>query len=285
MPAAKQERSETHHQSQRFHGELEFGLVTYRKGGHLGPRWQQHYQLVFLYRGAVRIVVDGMEHRVRAGEGILLSPGHLNEFYFSQEVEARHGWCQIEAADLPTSQPLPDACLHQVSECREETLALFRMGLRVGAGTGLAGRRFLTNVVLAVFWSFLSGINHFTNRAAPSPGHAALARFQLAVQNHGAEKPTLRALARKVGVSPGYLIQLVREGLGSTPIELVWRARVTQAARLLRETGLTIAEIAHQTGFPNPYHFSRRFRQQFGLPPRAWRLQNWGQETRHHHSR
>ena len=60
---------------------------------------------------------------------------------------------------------------------------------------------------------------------------------------------------------------------GMTFIAHVTRVRITQALRLLRETDLTIAEIAARTGFSDQSYFDRRFRQTFGKSPREWRQQ------------
>jgi AraC family transcriptional regulator len=47
--------------------------------------------------------------------------------------------------------------------------------------------------------------------------------------------------------------------------------RITNALRQLRETDLTIAEIAAKCGFSDQSYFDRRFRQAFGKSPREWR--------------
>ena len=51
----------------------------------------------------------------------------------------------------------------------------------------------------------------------------------------------------------------------------VTRVRINNALQLLRETDLTIAEIAAKTGFSDQSYFDRRFRQAFGKSPREWR--------------
>jgi transcriptional regulator GlxA family with amidase domain len=61
-----------------------------------------------------------------------------------------------------------------------------------------------------------------------------------------------------------------------TPMEKVWLLRLQEAARLLGQTGLGIAEVAYLTGFANPYHFSRRFKAHFGMQPSLWRQTKWG---------
>jgi AraC-like DNA-binding protein len=43
--------------------------------------------------------------------------------------------------------------------------------------------------------------------------------------------------------------------------------RMEQAARLLREGRLSVAEIAEQCGFQSPGYFSRLFQQTYGMKP------------------
>jgi transcriptional regulator GlxA family with amidase domain len=47
--------------------------------------------------------------------------------------------------------------------------------------------------------------------------------------------------------------------------------RLSRAAEALVRSTATIAEIAHLTGFANPYHFSRRFRLTYGVAPGGYR--------------
>ena len=44
-----------------------------------------------------------------------------------------------------------------------------------------------------------------------------------------------------------------------------------RAKALLRESGLSITELALELGFSSPAHFSSRFRQLTGLTPSDWR--------------
>lgn len=46
--------------------------------------------------------------------------------------------------------------------------------------------------------------------------------------------------------------------------------RMRQAARLLREKKLSVAEVAYATGFANPSHFSNSFKEMYGVPPTAY---------------
>lgn len=65
-------------------------------------------------------------------------------------------------------------------------------------------------------------------------------------------------------------IQLYRKTkaiIGITPVELLRKARMKRALRLLQTTNLTIAEIAYQTGFGSPSYLSVCFKEEFGKSP------------------
>jgi AraC-like DNA-binding protein len=60
-------------------------------------------------------------------------------------------------------------------------------------------------------------------------------------------------------------------------MQQLWNVRLREGCRLLRQTGLSIAEVAYRVGFQTPYHFSRHVRQHAGMPPRAYRQSHWEQ--------
>lgn len=78
-------------------------------------------------------------------------------------------------------------------------------------------------------------------------------------------------LARAVALSPSRLAHLFRAETGDSIGNVVLAARLRRAATLLETTGLPVGRIATEVGFASPYHFSRQFRQRFGVPPTAHR--------------
>jgi len=91
----------------------------------------------------------------------------------------------------------------------------------------------------------------------------------------GAETRAVRSprsdICRMLGISENYLSRLFRQELGLTLAEYVNRYRVRVARHLLRETDLSVTEIAHQVGFDDPAYFSRVFARHAGVSPRTCR--------------
>jgi transcriptional regulator GlxA family with amidase domain len=95
--------------------------------------------------------------------------------------------------------------------------------------------------------------------------------IQRAVQRMEAtvEEPVSPArLARELGISQRQLERLSKRYLGCTPAKFHAQLRLQRARRMLRQTELSVAEIAIACGFVSLSHFAKAYRRQFSLSPR-----------------
>lgn len=80
-------------------------------------------------------------------------------------------------------------------------------------------------------------------------------------------------LAEMIGLSPRQLERLFRSYLGTTPTLYYQELRLKAGRELLRQTTMSVMEVATAVGFSSADYFSRRFRRQFGCSPTAARKQ------------
>lgn len=78
-------------------------------------------------------------------------------------------------------------------------------------------------------------------------------------------------MARKTHMSSSRFHAFFKETLGQPPMEYLKALRLNRARYLLRGSSRPVHAIASETGFANPFHFSRVFRERFGQPPRQYR--------------
>lgn len=100
-----------------------------------------------------------------------------------------------------------------------------------------------------------------------------LAKVHDAMERHIEEPLAREALATLAGLSVRQLERLFAQELGRGVAESYLALRLGRARSLLRQTDLAVSEIAVATGFAAASHFSRAYREQFGLPPARDRLQ------------
>lgn len=82
----------------------------------------------------------------------------------------------------------------------------------------------------------------------------------------------LDELAQYVNLSRRQLERLFRKYLNCSPSRYYLRLRLTRARELLKQTSLPVIEVASACGFVSTPHFSKCYREFFGVPPRDERL-------------
>ena len=86
-----------------------------------------------------------------------------------------------------------------------------------------------------------------------------------------AETIPLPKAAALAGMSVSQFLKSFKKVAGVTFVSYVTHVRLSHAVRLLKETSLTIAEVASEVGFSDQSYFDRRFKVAFGLTPRVFR--------------
>ncbi len=90
----------------------------------------------------------------------------------------------------------------------------------------------------------------------------AVINENIASPDFGVEK-----LAAAAGLSRAHLHRKLKENTDLSARDFIKSIRMRQAALLLKEKKLSVAEVAYATGFANPSHFSNSFKEMFGVTP------------------
>lgn len=82
---------------------------------------------------------------------------------------------------------------------------------------------------------------------------------------------TVEILSELVHLSKSYFMHCFRETVGTSVIEYVTQLRVKNVCALLKETNMTAAEAAYESGFRNVSNFNRQFKRIVGCAPKEYR--------------
>ena len=91
----------------------------------------------------------------------------------------------------------------------------------------------------------------------------------VALMEANIEEPmSLDELAHHAGLSRRQLERLFQKHLGCVPTRYYLELRLTRARQLLLQTSMSIVDVAFACGFVSAPHFSKCYRDFFGIPPR-----------------
>lgn len=101
-------------------------------------------------------------------------------------------------------------------------------------------------------------------------GSHKLSDILIYIDNHY-DTATLENIAATFHFHPSYLSKIIKDNTGLTFTDILQYTRLKQAAILLKNTDLSITNIAHQVGYNNISFFYKIFQKKYGLTPAEYR--------------
>lgn len=139
-----------------------------------------------------------------------------------------------------------------------------------GAGEGGSYAPNYLGAILALLLEASPAADDAGRKEVPALPAWRLRKTMEAIDGAG-HAPSVAQLARSVALSPDHFSRSFKASTGRPPYQVLSEMRIERAKALLRESRLSITELALDLGFSSPAHFSSRFRQLTGLTPSAWR--------------
>ena len=238
--------------------------------------WRPHgttdWLLIYTEAGSGRFATPAGTHETQPGEAVLLAPGEQHDY-----TTARDHWHLLWAHFVPPARWQPwlkwpvqkglRVLRLDQGEVRERFRAAMTRTIRMGRRKLPGARELAVNgLEEALLWANVS--------ASKDPWLTLDPRVRKAIDHMGANlgKPfRLGELARHCGTSVSRLAYVFKRETGTSPRQYLEQQRLLHAARLLRMTGLGVAEIAGEAGFADPFYFSNRFRKFAGVSPTEFR--------------
>jgi AraC-like DNA-binding protein len=105
---------------------------------------------------------------------------------------------------------------------------------------------------------------------------ARLRRVRDRIDREYARPLDVEALARGTHMSAGHFSREFRLAFGESPYSYLMTRRIERAMALLRRGDLSVTEVCFEVGCSSLGTFSTRFTELVGMPPSAYRRQEWG---------
>lgn len=91
------------------------------------------------------------------------------------------------------------------------------------------------------------------------------------IEQHYSQQVSLEEVAEAIGLSPAYLSTMFKKEMGISFSDCLISCRMEAARDLLKNSDLSMAEIAEQVGYADAKYFSKTFHKVVGLKPSVYR--------------
>jgi AraC-like DNA-binding protein len=244
------------------------------------------YRLIGVVGGHTRLMVDFSDHPAQAGDWVLIRPGQVMRYDFSQPWA---GWMVVFRPDSLYGSPRQGgmdelrlqqhvdglACQRRLDRAQHGWMdQSLRQMIADGA---LAANEALRGDLLRLqLGSTLLRLSLWQSQDATSPAVGELPsrqfkRFRDRLEADFASQHQVRHYANAIGIGERSLSRLCWAVLGMSAKACIAQRLILEAKRLLAHTSLSAQAIADQLGFDQPTNFAKHFRHHTGMTPLAFR--------------
>lgn len=236
-----------------------------------------YFLLSFQQRGTGRVIQDGRAAALRPGDFALYDTGRPYELVFDEDFEQLV--LRVPRAYLARRVVRPERLTAIAYSSRSNSSAavtasfVAALAQQVMHMPDSVSGTFHQALIDVIVGSLAAGMPADTG-ATTANRLVLRQRIRGYVEQHLAE-PELDCgrIAAAHGISVRYLHKLFAEE-GASLTEWLWSRRLERARAALESsaaTGQSITQVAYDSGFKDPAHFSRAFRARFGVAPSALR--------------
>lgn len=245
-----------------------------------GPAARNHYLFHYVISGTGTLTAENsrresVTYNVKSGQGFMLFPHQICTYIADSELPWEYTWLEfdglkvkefIETAGLTMNTPIYRPRHKDIAQQMTNEM-LYIASHSQESPLHLIGHLYLFLDYLAK--SNSSPIQTQGNRMRDFYIKEALSFIEQNFQND----ISVEDIAAFCNLNRSYFGKIFRDTVGKSPQEFLISYRMSKAGELLKMTSLSIADIGNAVGYPNQLHFSRAFKNVYGVSPRAWRYE------------
>lgn len=219
-------------------------------------------ELLYVDSGSLHSVAEGQEFPLQQGDMVLYAPEQWHMQYADADQAPRVVSIGFWARGVQWKN-LSNRCFHSDRETRSFLQNILRCQERNDVDSIFS----LLTLLLLRLQADGSKVETEAGTTTLTGENTIIRKAQQYIREHVEEKLTVPVVARNVGVSPSYLTALFHKHLEFSPAEYIRRIKLQQSKQLIREGQMNFTQIAERLQYSTVHHFSRQFKQMFGLTP------------------
>lgn len=218
-------------------------------------------ELVYVDQGKLHSVADGQDLLLEQGDIVIYSPNQWHMQYADTEHAPRLVSISFDAEGV---------CWEQFQNRRFSSAGRAASFLRMILLEQERMDNQSADMVISLLQMLLLTLQkEETKQQIPiaTGENEIIRRCQQYIGNHVTEKLTVPLVAQGVQVSASYLTALFHKHLQISPGEYIRRIKLEKSKQMIREGKMNFTEISDTLQYSTVHHFSRQFKQVFGITP------------------
>lgn len=230
----------------------------------------KYAELFYIVGGEGQFRIEDQLYPVKAHQVIMVNPNVLHTEVGYPIHPMEYIVLGIEGLELFVSPELNSR--FRILDCRggSDILPCLRQILQESQ-SGQPGCEAICQAYMEILiLRLMRSISFATSVSGPTDSHQC-ATVRHYIDTHYKEPLTLDTLSSVAHINKYYLAHAFKEEYGLSPIRYMISRRIDESRFLLRETDMSMSQIARVLGFSSASYFSQSFRRAEGMTPAEYR--------------
>lgn len=262
-------------------GLFQFGWERCAPAHSFGPAARNHYLFHYILSGTGTLMADDSKgvtqtYSIKSMQGFMIFPNQITTYVADKQLPWEYVWLEFDGLRVKSlldtiGLSLDKPVYHARNKNLREDMA--NEMLYISRHKDESPFHLIGHLYLFLDYLLRSAADEQLEHGSKLREfyiHEALTYIEHNFQN----EITIEDIAGVCGLNRTYFGKIFKEALGKTPQEFLLNYRMLKAAELLKLTSLSIGDVGLAVGYANQMHFSRAFKNNYGISPREWRYQN-----------
>ena len=218
-------------------------------------------EVIYVEHGSLHCVADGQDFLLQEGELTLFGPHQWHMLYADVGTAPRYVTVAFDAEGMNLQ-----SLLNRKVTVSAQVSAVLQQLLQEQVQMDAYSADMIYSQ-LSVLLVLLLREYPVESSSVPGGENEIICQAQQYVCSHVREKMTVPSVAKQVDVSPSYLTALFHKHLHISPGEYIRRVKLQESKQMIRENQLNFTEIAAALEYSTVHHYSRQFKEKFGITP------------------
>lgn len=224
------------------------------------------YELTYVDQGSLHSVVDGQDLLLEQGDLMFYGPGQWHMQYSDIHVAPRFLTISFQYAGHDLS-----SLLNRKFRCSHNILYLLQIMIREQENMDDYSNDVILSCIGMLLLQLLrsqgSPAAELKSAHSLSNENEIIRKAQQYISSHVRSKLSVPLVASSADVSPSYLTALFHKHLQISPGEYIRRIKLQESKLMIREGTMNFTQIAQTLEYSTIHHFSRQFKEKFGITP------------------
>ena len=253
----------------RFREFADFNIIQYghedcRPGYSIGNFVRSNFLIHYIHKGSGTYSARGQVYELKAHDAFLIYPDEITYYVASESDPWEYSWVEFNGTAVTKY-------LSATPFSAESPVVYFAENAEQAILNLVQAEPVNPYEITGLLYEFLGALVTDKPKSVSMADEYVKAAISYVHTFYYNTTLNVDQISTYVGIDRSYLYRLFKEKMGVSPKKYITEYKLKTAGKLLRETNLSIGQVALSVGFDDQLYFSTAFRSFFGKSPSNYR--------------